>query len=70
MAVQVFKDGQSTYVDAKRLKNHLSAGWSLTPDGVEAEGSTTHDEDTKMLESMGILPTIDNVVIGAMHVRV
>lgn len=29
MAVQVFKDGTSTFVEPAHLQNHLDAGWSV-----------------------------------------
>jgi hypothetical protein len=34
MAVQLFKDGETIYVQPSSLKNHLAVGWSLDDPGV------------------------------------
>lgn len=69
MAVVIYKDGEVARVEPRKLQQHLSVGWSLTEDGV-TETTTVCETETEMLKAMKILPSVDNVVIGATSVPV
>lgn len=74
MSVVIFKgEGdslESTLVQPKKLVAHLNAGWRLDkyPENVVVVAKI--EDETEMLRSMKILPSIDNVIIGATHVNV
>lgn len=71
MAVQVFKNGVVSYVEPSRLQSHLATGWTLEPGGSPTlEIVDPIIAENEMLEKMGILPTLKNVVIGATRIRV
>ena len=74
MAVVIFKgDGEnleSTMVEPKKLVAHLDAGWRLDKYPEDVVSVAKVEDETEMLHSMKILPSIDNVIIGATHVPV
>lgn len=54
MSVQIFKDGESEYVEPKRLQSHLAAGWSVD------------DPDLPLFDPLALVPAnrhVGNVVI-------
>lgn len=71
MAVQIFKDGESIYVEPKALQRHLDCGWSADdpnapvstieiayPPELKGIENLPQDEQEKtMLEHMGITVT-------------
>ena len=74
MSVVIFKgEGESfesTLVEPKKLVAHLDAGWRLDKDPEDAVVLVKIEDEIEMLRSMKILPSIDNVIIGATHVPV
>ena len=74
MSVVIFKgEGESlehTLVEPKKLVAHLESGWRLDKCPEEVEAVVKIENETQMLRSMKILPSIDNVIIGATHVPV
>lgn len=71
MAVVLYKGDDEIRVEPKRLKSHISQGWSLKKGGaaVLPERAQAPD-DTEMLKRMNILPSVDNVIIGATNIPV
>lgn len=45
MAVWVYKDGESSLIEAKRLQNHLKAGWSVTNGDEIVEADTSESDE-------------------------
>lgn len=68
MATQLFKDGQSAWVDTSRVKAHLEAGWSaddpdtpvfhpavIYPAGLNLEALPVEQAEEEILKHMGIV---------------
>lgn len=74
MSVVIYKgEGESlesTLVHPKKLVAHLDAGWRLDKSPEDVVAVVKIEDETEMLRSMKILPSIDNVIIGATHVSV
>ena len=74
MSVVIFKgEGESlesTLIEPKKLVAHLDAGWRLDEYSENVVAVVKIEDETEMLRSMKILPSIDNVIIGATHVPV
>jgi len=54
MAVQLFKDGETTYVQPSSIKNHLAAGWSLDDPGAPPvkHSEVIYPQSIRGIESM------------------
>lgn len=76
MATQLFKDGESAWVDTRRVQQHLQAGWSphnpatpvshpdvIYPAGMNLESLPVHEAEAAILKEMGIV-TVDGVSTG------
>lgn len=74
MSVVIFRgEGESLesiQVEPKKLVPHLDAGWRLDKVPEDAQVVAKIEDETEMLHSMKILPTVDNVIIGATRVPV
>lgn len=70
MATQLFKDGSSIWVEARKVSNHLEAGWSATdpstvpvkhpeviyPPTLKIDTLTQAQAEAEVLKQMGIEP--------------
>jgi hypothetical protein len=68
MATQIFKDGESAWVETERLNAHLQGGWSVTdpngpavrhpdvilPAGMGLENLSPAEQERVILKEMGI----------------
>lgn len=73
MAVCLYRNGEMIHVEPKRLQSHFADGWALDAHGklpTPARDETSPEAEEQILHDMGIIPTIDNVIIGATCVPV
>lgn len=73
MAVVLYRGDEITRVEPKRLQSHLDNGWALDKEGTlpgDGQKLSEPEEEKAMLREMGILPSLDNRVIGATAIPV